>query len=103
MDSLLGFGAAFDPSSLSSAATEISSSLNFRTFALAGDGFLLALPGPEDDDGEWGVGDDAALTPLALVLRLAETAAAVEEDAEEILGRFAIIFASFRSGGCCNR
>ena len=65
---------------------------------------MLALPGPEDDDGERGVGDDAVLAPLPLTLRLAEAPAAAVEDAEEILDLFTIIIiASFRSAGCCNR
>ena len=76
MDSLFGFGVELDLASsswLSSVATEISSSLNFRIFVLPGDGFLLALP---TDDGEFGDGeDDAALAPPPLGLRLATTRA----------------------------
>ena len=72
MDSLFGFGVDVDlasaSSSRSSVATEISSaSLNFRTFVLPGDGFLL--------DGERGEGDDddAPLAPPPLGLRLVAT------------------------------
>ena len=118
MDSLFGFGvAALDlaspssSSSRSSVATEISSSLNFRTFVLFmySEAFLLALPAvPQDVDGERGDGDDdedAALAPPPLGLRVV----AAVEDVDEILDLFIIIIASFSTDGvfssedCCNR
>ena len=86
MDSLFGFGVDVDlasaSSSRSSVATEISSaSLNFRTFVLPGDGFLLDGERGEGDDDDAGDNDDdegddeddAPLAPPPLGLRLVAT------------------------------